>query len=168
MNGVSLKFKFIEQHLGKLFFAIASNKNIAKYVFYKNSNDPLSMPDVTVNMIDEGYYHLNFFDTTVSEDEKIRLFFNVIGSPLNEPVDNVTFLIEVVCPPKYYALKGQGMFRGIRVLDEIAMMVDQQIGIGAGKVKMVNYRESRESRSGYNVSSANIIIKNPTTKGSGQ
>lgn len=162
---VSLKFKFIEDYLMKLFSAIVQSQNIAKYVFYNKSQDPISMPNVTADLLGEGYYHLNFFDGKIAEDEKIRLFLNVIGSPLNEPIDNVTFLLEIVLPEKYYILSGRGEIRTIRILDEVAQLIDQKLGIGIGEAKMKNLRAMRVSNTDYNVVSVNIIIKSPTIKG---
>ena len=162
---VSLKFKFIEDYLTKLFFAIVQNKNIAKYVYYNKSNDPISMPTVTADLLGEGYYYLNFFDEKIAEDEKIRLFLNVIGSPLNEPMDNITFLLEVVMPEKCYILSGRGEIRGMRILDEVARLIDQKLGIGIGEAKVKNLRVSRVPNSDYNVVSINIIIKSPNIKG---
>ncbi len=165
MESNSLKFKFIERHLIQLFSAITQNQNIAKYVYYSNSNNPLSLQDVTVDLQEEGYYHLDFFDSEVSEDEKVRLFLNLIGSPMSEPVDNITYLIEVVVPKNSCILSGRGEIRGIRILDEVAKMIDQKLGIGIGETKMRNLRVSKVTGKNYNVYSAQIILSNPTIKG---
>lgn len=161
--GVSLKFKFIESYLNELLKAIALNKNIAKYIYYNKSNDPLSMPDVTINLIEEGYCFPNYFDGEPVEDERIRVFLNIMGSPLSEPIDTVTFLLEIVMPDKYYTLHGRGENRAIRIMDEVAKTVDQQLGIGVGETTLKNLRVTRPQNMKYHVASVNIMVKNPTT-----
>lgn len=161
----SYKFKHIEKNLLSLFALIYENKNIAKYMYHLN-NDPLAEPEVSIDLLSEGYYFLTLFDGTITEEEKIRLFLNPIYGDLSKyPLSNITYLIEIVVPLKYWILHGRAEVRPIRILDEISQMIDQQRIAGITKAEITKFRSGRISNSNYCVCSAEININSSTMKG---
>lgn len=164
---VSNKFRNINANLEKIFEAICENKTIAKLVFYLD-HDPISKPDVSINMLKEGYYFINFFDGSIPEKDKIRLFVNFIDGDFSRPTSGtgtLDFLIEIVIPMKYWVLSGKSELRAVNVLDEIAMMIDQQLGFGIGQARVTRCRSSKVSGADYNVMSANIRVNSSSLKG---
>jgi hypothetical protein len=121
---VSNKFRFIENNLVKLFSLIYANPIISKYIYYLN-DDPQSMPDVPIDLMENGNYFLNLFDGNITEEYKIRLFLNpVLGNFSKQPLSDITYLLEIVVPNKYMVLNGRGELRCILILDEISQMID--------------------------------------------
>ena len=161
----SYKFKYIEKNLLSLFSLICGNQNISKYVYYLN-DDPLSSNEVQVDLLSEGYYFLTFFDGSIPEQEKIRIFLNpMYGDFKNYPLSNIAYSIEIVVPINYWVLHGRAEIRPIRILDEISQMIDQQKVAGITEVEITKFRSGRISNSNYCVFSAEIIINSSSMKG---
>jgi len=160
-----MKFANIEANLVKLFSLIYSNQNINKYIYYLN-DDPISSPTVPVDLLEEGNFVLGFFDGTISEQEKIRLFLNPLSGILNRyPLSEITYLVEIVLPNRYSILHGRNEIRSMRIFDEISQMIDQQRGIGITEAEITRFRSGRISETNYCVYSIEISINSSTQKG---
>lgn len=161
----SLKFRNIEKNLYNIFSIINDSNDIAKYIYYL-VDDPLSESSVPINLIEEGYYHLNFFDDTIPPEEKIRLFLNPVYGNLDRPdLSDIKFLLEIVMPIKYNILSGMGQLRSIRILDEITQLVDGQRVAGVPETKVTHFNSGRIKDTDYMVSAIEISVKSPTYKG---
>jgi len=149
----------------KLFTLIYQNQNICKYIYYLN-NDPISSPTVPVNLLEEGNFILGFFDGSVPETEKIRLFINPISGILNKyPLSDITYLIEIALPNRVSILHGREEVRPMRIFDEISQMIDQQKGIGITEAEITRFRSGRIADTTYCVYSIEISINSSTLKG---
>jgi len=160
-----LKFKNIGINLVKLYSLIISNENISKYVYYLNHN-PLASPDVPIDLKKEGYYILSLFDGGIPEEEKIRLFLNPsICNFEKYPLSEISYILELVIPNKWWVLEGLGELRGYAIMDEIAQMIDQQSVAGVGEVEITHCRTSRITGSEYSVLTAIIKVRSVALKG---
>ncbi|MCK9576062.1 MAG: hypothetical protein M0R51_09060 [Clostridia bacterium] len=160
-----MKFANIENNLVKLFSLIYSNENINKYIYYLN-NDPINSPTVPVDLLEEGNFILGFFDGSISETEKIRLFLNPLSGILNRyPLSEITYLIEIVLPSRFAILHDRGEIRPMRIFDEISQMIDQQKGIGITEAEITRFRSGRIADTSYCVYSIEISINSSTLKG---
>ena len=161
----SSKFKHIENNLVKLFSLIYQNQNINKYIYYLN-DDPLSSPIVPVDLLEQGNFILEFFDGSITEQEKIRLFLNPLSGILNKyPLSDLIYLVEIVLPNRFSILHGRGEIRPIRIFDEISQMIDQQKGIGITEAEITRFRSGRIAETSYCVYSIEIKINSSTMKG---
>lgn len=161
---VSLKFQHIENNLVKLFTLIYENKNISKYVYYL-VDDPLSMPDVTVDLLENGNYLLTVFDDKVLEEEKVRIFLNPYSGDLrNIPIGEITYIMDIVVPNAKWILRGLGQIRAFRIADEFSKMVDGQYVAGLGQVNITNFRLFKVNNS-YSGISLFIKVNTSTLKG---
>jgi hypothetical protein len=124
------------------------------------------MPDVPIDLMENGNYVLALFDGKVETEETIKIFFNPIYGDLSkQPLSNITFLIEIVIPNRLWILEGMGQLRGYRILDELAQMVDQQNVAGIGEVEILNFKASKLADTNYSVLSANIKVNSSSLKG---
>lgn len=161
----SYKIKHIESNLLKLFALLYFNQNIAKYVYY-HVDDPLSMPEVPIDLKENGNFLLTFFDGKTSTEEKIRIFFNVLNGQLDkQPLSDIIYLIEIVIPDRLWILNGIGQLRGFRILDEFVQMIDQQKVAGITEVEVLGFRARKVANSDYSVLSADIKVNSSTMKG---
>ncbi len=161
---VSLKFQHIENNLVKLFTLIYENKNISKYVYYL-VDDPLSMPDVTVDLLENGNYLLTVFDDKILEEEKVRIFLNPYSGDLrNIPIGEITYIMDIVVPNAKWILRGLGQIRAFRIADEFSKMVDGQYVAGLGQVNITNFRLFKVNNS-YSGISLFIKVNTSTLKG---
>lgn len=161
----SFKFKHIENNLVKLFSLIYNNQNINKYIYYLN-DDPLNFPTVPIDLLEEGNFVLGFYDGSISEIEKIRVFINPISGIFNKhPLSDITYLVEVVLPSRFSILHGRGEIRPMRIFDEISQMIDQQKGIGITEAEITRFRSGRVADTTYCVYSIEISINSSTLKG---
>lgn len=162
---VSNKFKNIDVNLEKIFAAICENSTIGKYIYYLNQ-DPMTQPEVTINLYKNGYYFINFFDGNIPDKEQVRLFLNFVDADFSrQPLSRITYLVEILIPSKYWTINGKAELRGRKILDEIAIMIDQQLGYGIGEAQITGCHSTRVGTTGYNVMSANIVINSSTLKG---
>lgn len=137
---VSLKFQHIEKNLVKLFTLLYENKNISKYVYHLVDN-PLSMPDVEVDLLENGNYLLTVFDDKILQEEKVRIFLNPYNGDLRSiPVGEITYVMDIVIPNSKWILHGLGEIRAFRIADEFSCMVDGQYVAGLGQVNITNFR----------------------------
>jgi len=161
----SFKFRYIEDNLVKLFTLIYYNDNINKYIYYLNDN-PLSSPTVPVDLLEEEYYLFSFYDGTVSETEKIRIFINPVSGILNKyPLSDIVYSVEIVLPTRYSLLHGTGKFRAFRIFDEISQMIDQQKIAGITESEITRFRSSAISGTNYSYFSIEIKVNSSTMKG---
>lgn len=137
----SFKFKHIENNLMKLLALIVGNQNILKYIYYIDSNNPISQPDVTQDLIENGNIILTPFNSEVLSKEKICMFINVHEGNLKyQPLSDIVILIDVIIPIKKWLLNGLGQIRVFRIADEIAQLIDQKNVAGIGQVEINNFR----------------------------
>lgn len=137
----SFKFKHIENNLIKLLTLIVSNQNILKYIYYIDSDDPLSQPDVTEDLIENGNIILTPFNPEVLSQEKICMFFNPYeGNLKNQPLSDIVFLIDLIIPTNKWLLSGLGQIRAFRIADEIAQDIDQKNVAGIGQTEIERFR----------------------------
>lgn len=161
----SYKFRYIEDNLVKLFSLIYENQNISKYIYHLN-DDPISSPTVAIDLLEEGYYIFAFYDGSVSETEKIRVFINPVSGILNKyPLSDIVYSVEIVLPTKYSLLHGLGKFRAFRIFDEISQMVDQQRGLGMTEAEITRFRSTPISGTNYSYFSIEIKINSSSMKG---
>lgn len=161
----SCKFKHIENNYSTLLGLILENQNVLKYLYYLN-NDPLSQPDVEVNLIETGNIVLTMFDGEITTEEKIKMFFYPATGNLNSyPISNIVFEVDLVMPISKWLLYGQGLIRPFRIMDEISQVIDQQKVAGISEAKITNFRCSRVERTDYGCLSALIEIKSSAMKG---
>ena len=69
----SFKFKHIENNLIKLLTLILGSQNILKYIYYINSDDPLSQPDVEQDLIENGNIILTPFNPSFIEGKNMYI-----------------------------------------------------------------------------------------------
>lgn len=161
----SYKFRYIEDSLVKLFTLIYYNENINKYIYYLN-DDPLSSPTVPVDLLEEGYYQFSFYDGSISETEKIRVFINPVFGVLNKyPLSEIIYSVEIVLPTRCSLLHGMGKFRAFRIFDEISQMIDQQKIAGVTETEITRFRSSSISRTNYSYFSIEIKVNSSSMKG---
>lgn len=161
---VSLKFQHIENNLVKLFTLLYENKNISKYVYYLVDN-PLSMPDVTVDLLENGNYLLTVFDDKILQEEKVRIFLNPYSGDLrNIPIGEITYVMDIIVPNTKWILHGLGQIRAFRIADEFSKMVDGQYVAGLGQVNITNFRMYKVNDS-YSGVSLFIKVNTSTLKG---
>lgn len=138
----SLKFKNIENNLLKLFTLLEENENIAKYVYYLDTNDPLSQPTVTEDLTSAGNYLLTIVDTKIPDKETFRVYLNPYRGKLRRTgngLGEIIFILDIVCPNTKWILTGKGKLRAYRVADEFSKMVDGQTVAGLGCVDIVDF-----------------------------
>lgn len=137
----SLKFKNIENNLLKLLDIILNNQNILKYIYYINSNNPLSESDVTVNLLETGNIILTPFDPTILTEESIRLFINPLEGSFNaSSLSNLTFLIDIILPVGKWIIDGMGQIRCFRLADELSKEIDQQRIMGISECEITKFK----------------------------
>ena len=133
----SLKFEHIESNLVKLFTLLQSNQNIAKYVYYL-VDDPLSKPDVVVDLYEQENYLLTIFDEAIPESEKVRIFLNpYVGSFKNLGIGDISYEMDIVVPKSKWLLKGMGKLRAFCIANEFNKMVDGKPVAGIGSYNFV-------------------------------
>jgi len=162
----SLKFEHIESNLVKLFSLLYSNQNISKYVYYL-IDDPLSIQeDVSINMLEEGYYLLTIFDNSVPLAEKVRIFLNPFSGNLKKVgVGDILYQMDIVVPNTKWILNGMGQIRAFRIASEFNKMVDQKPVAGIGSVNVEGFKTFKVSDT-YSGLSIYINTSALTTKGS--
>jgi hypothetical protein len=161
--GVSLKFQHIENNLVKLFTLLYESANISKYVYYLVDN-PLSMPDVSVDLLENGNYILNVFDDKILQDDKVRIFLNPYNGDLRDiPIGEITYVMDIIIPNKYWVLNGLGQLRAFRIADEFSKLVDGQYVAGLGQVNITYFKIYKVNDS-YSGLSLFIKINTPTVK----
>lgn len=136
----SLKFEHIESNLVKLFTLLQSNQNIAKYVYYL-VDDPLSKPDVVVDLYEQENYLLTIFDEAIPESEKVRIFLNpYVGSFKNLGIGDISYEMDIVVPKSKWLLKGMGKLRAFCIANEFNKMVDGKPVAGIGNTSIDNFK----------------------------
>jgi len=161
----SLKFEHIENNLVKLYTLLSNNNNIAKYICYL-VDDPLSMPDVSIDLKVNGNYILTLLNDKVLTEEKVRIFLNpIIGDLKYKPLGDIIFEIDIVVPNRCWILNGLGKLRAYRIMDEFAKMVDGQVVAGLGEVNITNFKAFSILNTDYSCLSALITTKTSTLKG---
>ena len=164
-NEVSKKFSQIENNLTRIFSLIYTNSNINKYIYYL-TNDPLSEPKVPIDLYENGNYFLTFFDGSIPNTEKIRIYINAVsGNFTKTPLSTIKILVEVVIPNKYSYLAGMGQVRAIRIFDEISQMVDQQKVAGITDAHISNYSSGKIANTEYCAFVLEISVNSSTLKG---
>lgn len=162
----SLKFQKIEDNLFKLLLLLVSNKNIAKYIYWLTDN-PLIEPDVTTDLIDNGYILPTLFDSQALTEEKVRVFLNPISGSLEGiPLGDIMFSMEIVVPSSKWNLKGIGKYRAYRIVDEFSKMVDGKDIAGVGNVNIVGFKTSLVSGKNYFCLSIGIKVRSLTVQAS--
>jgi hypothetical protein len=117
------------------------NQNVLKYIYYVDSDDPLSQTDVTQDLIQTGNIILTPYNPTLLSQEKICLFINPYeGNLKHQPLSDITFLIDVIIPINKWLLAGLGEIRAFRIADEIAQLIDQKSVAGIGQVEIEKFR----------------------------
>jgi hypothetical protein len=136
----SFKFKYIEENLLKLLRILQQNKNFKKYIKYLVDN-PLSQSDVTEDLIQTGNIVLTPFDTKILNQQKALLFINPLeGNLKNQPLSNITFLVDIIVPNSKWLLNSLGQIRVFRIADEIAQDVDQKKVMGIGECEVTKFK----------------------------
>jgi len=137
----SLKFKNIENNLLKILKLITDSQNILKYIYYINSDDPLSESNVTENLIETGYIVLKPFDSTILSQERITLFLNPYeGNFRNSSTSDLMFLVDIIIPNDKWLLNGLGEIRSFRIADEISQLIDQQKVAGLKEPEVTKFK----------------------------
>lgn len=168
MMNTSMKFKFIEENLMKILTLILTNQNILRYVKYMQNNplDP-RLPNIEeFSLLNSNIIPAPFDENTLSETE-VKLFLYPYSGKLNSrPLGTHTYELDIVCPIKHWILEGLGQFRTVRIADEIAKMIDQQLGIGIGELKIPEYRAGRvASNNSYALFTLWLEVDTATIKG---
>jgi len=162
----SQKFRHIENNLIKLLEVLLSNENLKKYIFYL-VNDPISQPNVDVDLLETGHIILNVFDNNIldSEEQKVILFINPYeGNLRNQPLSDITFLIDIVVPYQYWLLSGLGQIRPFRIADEIAKDIDQKHVMGIGLCEIERFKIYKLNKD-YSGMTLWINVNSSTLKG---
>jgi hypothetical protein len=138
----SFKFKHIENNLLKLLGLILGSQNILKYIYYINSNNPLSESDVEISLLESGNIILTPFDPTTLSEESIRVFLNPLEGSFNSllPISDLTFLIDIILPVNKWLIEGMGQIRCFRLADEISQLLDQQKAMGMTESEITKFR----------------------------
>ena len=159
-----MKFKHIENNLVKLLSLLLSSQNIAKYIYYL-VDDPLSEPDVTVDLMANGNVILTLFDEKVLIESQVKLFLNPFqGSLKSMPLSDITFTMDIIVPNIYWILSGMGQLRPYRISDEFAQLVDGKKVAGIGEVNITNFK-SYKLNDTYSGLTLFIEVNSSTTKG---
>lgn len=161
----SLKFANIENNLLKLLDLILNNQNILKYIYYIDSNNPLSESNVSTNLLESGNIILTPFDPTVLTEESIRMFINPLeGSFNNSSLSNLTFLVDVIIPINKWLISGMGQIRTFRIFDELSQDIDQQRVMGITQTEIIKFRIYKVDDK-YSGMSVWIKVNSSTMKG---
>ncbi len=137
----SFKFKHIENNLLKLLSLILGSQNILKYIYYINSNNPLSESDVEISLLDNGNIILTPFDPATLSEESVRVFLNPLEGSFNSlSLSNLTFLIDIILPVNKWLIGGMGQIRCFRLADEISQLLDQQKTMGMTESEITKFR----------------------------
>lgn len=166
MEQKSFKFKHIENNLVKLLSLLLSSQNIARYIIYLN-DDPLNLllPDVTVDLMENGNISLTLFDEKVLTDNKVKIFLNPYnGSLKTMPLSDIVFVMDIIMQNTYWVLSGMGQLRPYRISDEFAQLVDGQKVAGIGEVNITNFKAYKVNDT-YSGLSLFIEINSSTLKG---
>lgn len=160
----SYKFKHIENNLLKILALILENENIKKYIFCL-VDDPISEPNVTVDLLETGYIILTPYNPTVLSQEKVCLFLNPYeGNFKNSALSDLIFLVDIIIPSNKWLLNGLGQIRAFRLADEISQLCDQQKIAGMTEVEVTKFRIYKLDDS-YSGLTLNIKVNSSTLKG---
>lgn len=160
----SYKFKHIESNLFKLLQQLLSCENFKKYIYYDDSNNPLSEPDITENLIDTGHIVLTPYEEDILDDEMIKVFINPLKGKLrHQPLSNLDYVIDIIIPTRKWILHGRGELRGFRAADEIAQLIDEKDILGIGKCVIDDF-EVFKLNNHYSGLSMKINVNSSTQK----
>ncbi|HZK71860.1 MAG TPA: hypothetical protein VFD03_10175 [Clostridia bacterium] len=161
---VSYKFKYIEDNLVKLVQVLLVNENFKKLVYYL-VDDPLSQPNVTVDLIESGNVVLNLFDDGVLDEEKVTVFVNFMdGNFERYPLSSLIFTIDIVVPYSKWALNGLGKLRALSIFNEIAMDIDQKKVMGMTDAVVTRSKTSKVNNK-YSAMTLGIKVNSSSMKG---
>jgi hypothetical protein len=161
----SLKFKHIENNLLKLLALILNNQNILKYIYYVDSDDPLSQPEVTVNLLETNNIILTLFDEEILQENQVKVFLNPYQGNLKiQPLSDLTFVLDIIIPNSKWLLHGLGQLRPYRIADEFAQMVDGKMVAGIGDVEITKFTAYKVGTQ-YSGLSLQIKVNSSTMKG---
>ena len=160
----SFKFKHIENNLLKLLALILTNQNMLKYIYYLD-DDPLSQPNVSVNLLDTNNIILTLFDEKILIEQQIKVFLNPLQGNLEYlPLSDLTYTLDIIIPNSKWILHGLGQLRAYRISDEFAQMVDGQMVAGIGETEITRFKTYKVGDS-YSGLSLWIRVNSSTMKG---
>ena len=160
----SFKFKHIENNLLKLLALIVNHQPILKYIYYLD-DDPLSQPDVTVNLLESGHIVLTPFDQSILDQQMVKIFLNPLEGNLDtQPLSNITFILDIVVPINKWLLHGLGQIRAFRIADEFAQLIDGQMVAGIGECEITRFRLFKVSND-YSGLTLWVRVNSSTMKG---
>lgn len=161
---VSYKFKYIEENLVKLIEVLLANENFKKLVYYL-TDDPLSQPNVNVDLIESGHIVINLFDDGILDEQRVTVFINFVdGNFEREPLSTLLFSVDVVVPYNKWTLRGLGKIRAISIMNEIAKDIDQKKVMGMTDAKVTRAKTIKVNQS-YSAMTSLIRINSSTMKG---
>jgi hypothetical protein len=138
--GDSLKLEHVETNLVKLYDLLAGSTNIAKLAYHL-TNNPLAEDNVTVDMLDAGYYNLAPFDGTIPDTDMVRIFINpVSGSFKSFNTGNLIYQMDIICPNAKWILSDVGKLRTFSIANEFNKIIDQKPIAGLGSVWVEGFR----------------------------
>lgn len=160
----SYKFKYIEENLIKLVGILLQNENLKKYIIHL-TDDPLSEPNVTEDLIESRNIILAPFDDRILTEEKVILFVNPLrGNLNNQPLSDLIFLVDIIIPTSKWLLNGLGQIRAFRIADLIARDVDQKRIMGVKENEVTEFRIFKVNNN-YSGLSLTIKVNSSSMKG---
>lgn len=120
---------------------IMQNQNILKYIYYLESSNPLTEPDIQENLIESGIIVPAPFDSDILNENESRVFINPFeGNLRGISLSSISFLIEICIPIKHWTVPGQGKIRVFRIADEFSRKADQQRIAGVTETEVERFR----------------------------
>lgn len=160
----STKFLKIENNLLNLLEVILNSQNILKYIYYIDSNDPLSESDISIDLIENGNIILTLYNEDILSDKNVCLFLNPIRGDLSkQPLSNLDYSLDIIMNTSLWIISGKGELRAYRIADEFAKLVDGKNITGIGDVIITRF-ESYKLGKDFSGLSLLIKINNTTLK----
>lgn len=158
----STKFTKIETNLLKLLEVILNSQNILKYIYYIDSNDPLSESDVSIDLIENGNIILTLYNESIITSKGVYLFLNPLRGDLSkQPLSDLSYSLDVIMDTTLWIIQGKGELRAYRIADEFAKLVDGKNITGIGDVVITKFDSFKL---GNDFSGLSLLIKiNNTT-----
>jgi len=133
----SYKFRDIETNMNQILSALLKNNNFKKYIYYSSDN-PLTEPDVSDSDMILGKRIVPApVSMKILDVSRITMFFNYRKCSFrNQALSSIIFIADLVIPIPLWSINSGDGQRWIRITDEIAKELDQQLVTGIGEVSV--------------------------------